>query len=79
MKESSILKQLNEHKEAFKANTEWNEMISAFDLAKTTGYKMQSVKDALKDNGVKPCGKLGGLPYYRKSDVVSLIRRSLKN
>jgi hypothetical protein len=74
---SAFLKQLNEYKEAFKAQAEWSDMISAHDLAKTTGYKLQSVKDVLKDNGLRPCGKLGGMPYYRKSEVIELMKKSI--
>lgn len=74
---STVLRQLEDLKEAIKNTAEWEDMISVEEISKKTGNKsIQVVKDILNEKGLRHVAKFGKTYLYSRSEFLKLIKQT---
>lgn len=71
---SHVLKQIEEMKQLALINAEWQDLVSVEEIAEKTRKEIQSVKEILKDKGLKPTAKLGKTYLYSKAAFLKAIK-----
>ena len=77
LKESAILRQLEQYQQAAQISAEWNDLVSVEEIAAKTSKTIQHVKAMLTEKGVAHKGKLGKSYLYSKAELLKVIKQSV--